>query len=172
MIGKFLRRRMIEHYGWESFTKEEQNKLLSDLLDIPIIDLSKTTGLPLHDVISVNEISYLIHADKNIRNMLIKKYGDKISINHIIQFLQSAPLMQELILNKFANKVNRVLSYLIFKVMAERELTDDEHYLLALLLSKFSAQIGCPTPEMYEEKCKTETEEMVAINKPKEEDKP
>lgn len=162
-IADFLQSKLVEKLGWSCLDKTAQAKLLNELKDMPLIDISVPLNLPILEVMSVSEIQSMITTDKSLQKKLMAKYGKQLTISQVIQIVNETPILQDLIVSKTSNKVNRALSYICTQ-MQTRELTKKEGKFLEVIFAKFGGPIGCPTPELFQTKCKSEWEDLLELN--------
>lgn len=165
LMIKHLLKQGVKLYGWKFFDQETQERLRNEFLDMPIIDVSGKFSMPVNLAISPNDVIEFVRGDVNVQDYFKKKFGNDISINQMVSLLEDAPLLKDIIIAKTANKINRVLTFLVMlHTEDENYLTDDQVALLSLLLNKFGASIGCPSPELFEEKVKAELELLLEFN--------
>jgi len=154
----------VQKGGWAFLPVDVQDALREELLDMAIVDVKRKNEPTLHETVTPKEVIGLIQADPNIMKMLEGKYGNKFSLNQVVGFLDHAPILREYVISLGNNRMSRIIEYLSWKE-EHNDLSDEETSLLSVLLEKFGGPLGAPTPELYLERCKKETEELVNINK-------
>lgn len=152
--------------GWDFFPADVREELIELFLDMAVLDVARHVENFVHETVTPKDVLGMVKADHNIVAQLKRRYGEQFTLNQVVDFLENAPVLREYVIALANNKMNRVISYLSWKEEYDG-LNEEETTMLSVLLEKFGGPLGTPTPEMFLERCKKESEELLIINKDK-----